>query len=201
MPNGHCKPEGWPNYDQPLGGREAVVDTAIPRDLVKVLGVESQIRSEAEAFTRAFLHNNTEAHPRHDPKSLLSHKAVILEYPRTKKKALNKKRAKGINAQQKRQLKIFHLKSEHQRYELFLPLHELWKQYILDLCNGFKPTSSPQSVQQKLLKADFHGAIITGGCSSGPPPPDSGTANTGTRGEDPHSMQTDLKCVERKRNQ
>ncbi|XP_061526580.1 ribonuclease P protein subunit p29 isoform X2 [Phycodurus eques] len=140
---------------------EAVVDTPIPRDLVKVLGVESQIRSKAEAFTQAFLNNNTEPHPQHDPKSMLSYKAVILEYSRTKKKMLNKKRAKGINAQQKRELKIFHIKGEHQRYELFLPLHELWKQYILDLCNGLKPTSSPQSVQQKLLKADFHGAIIT----------------------------------------
>lgn len=25
------------------------------------------------------------------------------------------------------------------RYSLFLPLHELWKQYIRDLCNGLKP--------------------------------------------------------------
>ncbi|KAJ0056675.1 hypothetical protein NL108_012058, partial [Boleophthalmus pectinirostris] len=45
-------------------------------------------------------------------------------------------------------------------YELFLPLHELWKQYIIDLCNGLQPTTNPQLVQGKLLKADFHGAII-----------------------------------------
>ncbi|XP_061671533.1 ribonuclease P protein subunit p29 [Syngnathoides biaculeatus] len=140
---------------------EAVVDTPIPRSLVKVLGVESQIRSKAEAFTQAFLKNNTDLHPQHDSKTVLGHKAVILKYTKPKKKTLSKKRPKGINAQQKREMKIFHIKSEHQRYELFLPLHELWKQYIIDLCNGLKPTSSPQSVQQKLLKADFHGAIIT----------------------------------------
>lgn len=26
------------------------------------------------------------------------------------------------------------------RYELFLPLHDLWRRYVLDLCAGLKPT-------------------------------------------------------------
>ncbi|XP_061132078.1 ribonuclease P protein subunit p29 isoform X3 [Syngnathus typhle] len=137
------------------------MDTHIPHDLEKVLGVKAQIRSKAQAFTQAFLKRNTEPQPQKDAKGLLSHKAVILEYSRSNKKILHKKRPKGLNAQQKREIKIFHIKSEHQRYEVFLPLHDLWKQYIIDLCNGLKPTSSPHSVQQKLLKADFHGAIIT----------------------------------------
>ncbi|KAG7268554.1 hypothetical protein CRUP_036311, partial [Coryphaenoides rupestris] len=48
------------------------------------------------------------------------------------------------------------------RYELFLPLHDLWKQYIASvLCIGIRPISCPRIVQQKLLKADFHGAILT----------------------------------------
>ncbi|KAK2529965.1 Pop4 [Columba guinea] len=46
-------------------------------------------------------------------------------------------------------------------YALFLPLHELWKQYIRDLCHGLKPDAQPQMVQSKLLKADLHGAIVT----------------------------------------
>ncbi|XP_057696132.1 ribonuclease P protein subunit p29-like isoform X2 [Corythoichthys intestinalis] len=136
---------------------EAVVHKPIPCDLVKVLGVEPQIYSKAETFTQAFLKNNAHLN---DTKSVLSHKAVILEYSRPKKKTSTKMKAKGMNAQQKREMKIFHVKSEHQRYELFLPLHELWKQYIIHLCNGLNPTSSPQSVQKKLVKADFHGAII-----------------------------------------
>ncbi|XP_061132081.1 ribonuclease P protein subunit p29 isoform X5 [Syngnathus typhle] len=114
---------------------EAAMDTHIPHDLEKVLGVKAQIRSKAQAFTQAFLKRNTEPQPQKDAKGLLSHKAVILEYSRSNKKILHKKRPKGLNAQQKREIKIFHIKSEHQ--------------------------SSPHSVQQKLLKADFHGAIIT----------------------------------------
>ncbi|XP_044053328.1 ribonuclease P protein subunit p29 isoform X2 [Siniperca chuatsi] len=141
---------------------EALVRATIPRDLVKALGVESQTNSKAEAFTQAFLKSSIQQHARHDLKSMLSHKAVILGYARPKKgkSKRNSKKAKGLNARQKRAMKIFQIKPEHQRYKLFLPLHELWRQYVIDLCSGLKPTS-PQFVQQKLLKADFHGAIIT----------------------------------------
>ncbi|XP_068430135.1 ribonuclease P protein subunit p29 [Clinocottus analis] len=142
---------------------EALVRATIPQDLVKVLGVEPRTDSQAEAFTRSFLKNGIQPNSRTDLNSMLSHKAVVLGYARPKKdKSKTKsKRAKGLNARQKRAMKIFHIKPEHQRYELFLPLHELWRQYIIDLCNGLKPSCSPQFVQQKLLKADFHGAILT----------------------------------------
>ncbi|KAM8735334.1 ribonuclease P protein subunit p29 [Acanthopagrus latus] len=142
---------------------EALVQAAIPRDLVDFLGVEPQTNSKAQAFTKAFLKNSTQQQSQHKVQSMLSHKAVILGYSRPKKdkSRRNTKRAKGLNARQKRAMKIFHIKPEHQRYELFLPLHELWRQYITDLCSGLKSTSNPQFIQQKLLKADFHGAIIT----------------------------------------
>nr|XP_020469391.1 ribonuclease P protein subunit p29 isoform X2 [Monopterus albus] len=140
---------------------EALVRARIPQDLAKVLSVQSQTKTKAEAFTQAFLKKSLQQHKRHNLKSMLSHKAVILGYSRPKKAKRKSKKAKGLNAHQKRAMKIFQIKPEHQRYELFLPLHELWRQYIIDLCGGLKPTSSPQFVQQRLLKADFHGAIIT----------------------------------------
>ncbi|KAM8894023.1 ribonuclease P protein subunit p29-like isoform 5-T5 [Spinachia spinachia] len=142
---------------------DALIRVGIPRDLVKVLGVESRSDSQAGAFTRAFLNNNMRQDSRNDAKMLLAHKAVILDYCRPKKDKSKRKsrKAKGLNARQKRAMKVFHLKPEHQRYELFLPLHELWRQYVIDLCNGLSATCSPQFVQQKLLKADFHGAILT----------------------------------------
>ncbi|KAM6943528.1 ribonuclease P protein subunit p29 [Xenentodon cancila] len=142
---------------------EALVRSSVPRELVQLLGVEPQTNSKAAAFTEAFLENSIQRSTCQDVKNMLKHKAVILGYSRPKKDKTNrnKKKAKGLNACQKRTLKIFQLKPEHQRYELFLPLHDLWRQYIIDLCGGLKPSSSPQFVQQKLLKADFHGAIIT----------------------------------------
>ncbi|XP_078215685.1 ribonuclease P protein subunit p29 isoform X2 [Callithrix jacchus] len=117
---------------------------------------------QAEAFVRAFLKRST---PRMNPKARedqLQRKAVILEYfIRHKRKEKKKKKAKGLSARQRRELRLFDIKPEQQRYSLFLPLHELWKQYIRDLCNGLKPDTQPQMIQAKLLKADLHGAIIS----------------------------------------
>ncbi|KAM9861129.1 ribonuclease P protein subunit p29 [Aulostomus maculatus] len=141
---------------------EALVRCRIPRDLGVLLDVESRTISKSAAFTETFLKNSIEQHEQYDLKNILSHKAVTLSYTRARKeRGMSSKRAKGLSAKQKRAMKIFQIRTEHQRYELFLPLHDLWRQYIVDLCGGLKPTSSPQFVQQKLLKADFHGAIIT----------------------------------------
>ncbi|XP_045044368.2 ribonuclease P protein subunit p29 isoform X2 [Desmodus rotundus] len=91
----------------------------------------------------------------------LQRKAVVLEYfPRRKRKE-TKKKSRGLSARQRRELRLFDIKPEQQRYNLFLPLHELWKQYIRDLCNGLKPDTQPQMIQAKLLKADLHGAIVS----------------------------------------
>ncbi|XP_069757803.1 ribonuclease P protein subunit p29 isoform X2 [Narcine bancroftii] len=87
------------------------------------------------------------------------YKSLPLLCPTTKLK--KKKKRKCLSAKERRDLRIFELKPEQQRYELFLPLHELWKQYIRDLCNGLKPQMSMNMIQTKLMKADFHGAIVT----------------------------------------
>nr|XP_020510142.1 ribonuclease P protein subunit p29-like [Labrus bergylta] len=142
---------------------EALIQTTFPRGLGKILGVESKTKSKAEAFTRAFVKNSIQRPTRLDPKSMLSHKAVNLSYARIKrdKSKRSRKKAKGLNARQKRAMKVFQIKPENQRYELFLPLHELWRKYIIDLCGGANRLSNPQFLQQKLVKADFHGAIIS----------------------------------------
>ncbi|XP_045564682.1 ribonuclease P protein subunit p29 isoform X2 [Salmo salar] len=112
-------------------------------------------------FTNGFLKNSLPGMSKKNIGDFMLRKAVVLKYAKKKKEKKNKKRAKGLNAKQRREMKVFQLKPEHQKYELFLPLHELWKQYIRDLCNGLKPESNPQTIQQRLLKADFHGAILT----------------------------------------
>ncbi|KAM4597009.1 ribonuclease P protein subunit p29 [Fundulus diaphanus] len=142
---------------------EVHVCTTIPQDLVRRLGAEAHTNSKATKFTEAYLKKCIQQPTRLDVKNILTHKAVILGYSRPKKDKTkrNSKKAKGLSARQKRMMKVFQIKPEHQRYELFLPLHKLWGQYITDLCGGLKSTSNPQFVQQKLLKADFHGAIIT----------------------------------------
>ncbi|XP_071258101.1 ribonuclease P protein subunit p29-like isoform X2 [Salvelinus alpinus] len=112
-------------------------------------------------FTNGFLKNSLPGLSKKEIGDFMLRKAVVLKYAKKKKEKKKKKKAKGLTAKQRREMKVFQLKPEHQKYELFLPLHELWKQYIRDLCNGLKPESNPQTIQQRLLKADFHGAILT----------------------------------------
>lgn len=115
----------------------------------------------AEAFVRAFLKRSMPHMSQQDCESHLQRKAVVLEYFTRRKRKEKKKKSKGLSARQRRELRLFDIKPEQQRYSLFLPLHELWKQYIQDLCNGLKPDTQPQLIQAKLLKADLHGAIIS----------------------------------------
>ncbi|KAG0064374.1 RNase P/RNase MRP complex subunit [Linnemannia elongata] len=72
-----------------------------------------------------------------------------------RRKRANK--AKVLTAKEKRQLNVYDIPLASRKYELFEPLHELWKGYVEELFG----TSNPLAFTQKLLKADFHGAIIT----------------------------------------
>ncbi|KAM9547507.1 ribonuclease P protein subunit p29-like [Salvelinus alpinus] len=140
---------------------ERLVQASLPPDQGRILGIVSQSDKQAEMFTNGFLKNSLPGLSKKEIGDFMLRKAVVLKYAKKKKEKKKKKKAKGLTAKQRREMKVFQLKPEHQKYELFLPLHELWKQYIRDLCNGLKPESNPQTIQQRLLKADFHGAILT----------------------------------------
>lgn len=89
-------------------------------------------------------------------------KVMLLDNPlksseEKKKRTILKKKVKTMSAKEKRQTRIYEIPKECHKYELFVPLHELWLQYIEELYGK----SSPNIFGQKLLKADFHGAILT----------------------------------------
>ncbi|CAL8404470.1 unnamed protein product [Boreogadus saida] len=164
---------------------ERLLQLKNPHEMGVVLGIGvNKTLKVAESFTRAFIANSMKQSEARFLEDALSRKAVILEYARPKrpkakrkskegkgkaevleyareKRPTAKRKSKALSAGEKRRLKVFDIKPEHQRYELFLPLNNLWKQYILSICNGLRRSSNPQLIQQKLLKADFHGAILT----------------------------------------
>ncbi|KAF9150615.1 RNase P/RNase MRP complex subunit [Linnemannia schmuckeri] len=72
-----------------------------------------------------------------------------------RRKRANK--AKVLTAKEKRQLNVYDIPLASRKYELFEPLHQLWKGYVEELFGN----ANPLAFTQKLLKADFHGAIIT----------------------------------------
>lgn len=94
--------------------------------LVSFAHFQPQTNSKAQAFTKAFLRNSTQQQSQLKVQSMLSHKAVILGYSRPKKdkSRRNSKKAKGLNARQKRAMKIFQIKPEHQRLVRNLHPHD-----------------------------------------------------------------------------
>lgn len=63
-----------------------------------------------------------------------------------------KKQKKGIGKTSKT------IPIEELKFELYLPLHELWKEYITELLGR---NFSEKNIAQKILKADLHGSLIS----------------------------------------
>lgn len=74
-----------------------------------------------------------------------------------KKKNKKNKKDKKLTAREKRRLKVYDLPKEAHQYKLFEPLAELWQGYMDKLL-----LQGTANFEQKLIKADFHGAPFTG---------------------------------------
>jgi len=67
-----------------------------------------------------------------------------------------KRSQKHMSMRQHRQCGSFDFPRKYQRYDIFLPMHEMWKEYIGELLRNCRK----KSIEQCLLAADFHGAIL-----------------------------------------
>ncbi|KAI8342802.1 ribonuclease P protein subunit p29 [Chlamydoabsidia padenii] len=67
-------------------------------------------------------------------------------------------RNRPLNARERRALNIYDLDPAAIIYTNFIPLHDLWNGYMNDLKDGGEGL---EQFAQKLLKADFHGSILT----------------------------------------
>lgn len=74
-----------------------------------------------------------------------------------------RQKPKPLSAKEKRMLGIYDIPKEDQKYEVFVPLHQLWVGYmweILDIKEGKPAYVDAQSVGPKLASADYHGAEL-----------------------------------------
>jgi ribonuclease P protein subunit POP4 len=71
-----------------------------------------------------------------------------------------KRTPKQMSSKERKKKRLFYLdrKAEIQ-YDKYLPLHELWKQYIYDLF--LESNFESMTTSDTLLKADFHGCILS----------------------------------------
>lgn len=77
--------------------------------------------------------------------------------PKTQKK---KPKRKEVSAKKKRIHGIYNISTANQRYEMYLPLHKLWQDYMKNMLN-LQTNSCLKSAYAKLLRADYHGCILT----------------------------------------
>ncbi|KAG4305467.1 hypothetical protein PORY_001023 [Pneumocystis oryctolagi] len=67
-----------------------------------------------------------------------------------------KKKPKPLSSREKKATGIYDISKDACRYDIWLPLHNLWKEYIKEIIGS----NSELVISQKLLKADMHGTNI-----------------------------------------
>jgi len=80
----------------------------------------------------------------------------MVKREKKEKQRIEKLKQKRMGSKQKRETGFYNIPFENCVYDQYLPLHELWKQYITDIVGN---TTGPL-MAMKVLKADLHGAII-----------------------------------------
>ncbi|TPX33090.1 hypothetical protein SmJEL517_g03926 [Synchytrium microbalum] len=91
------------------------------------------------------------------PRDAAKRKAARL---RSKKLRQGKNKKEKLNASDKRRLGVYDVPKEQCKYKLFEPLHELWNQYMKDLLGDSNNIVAAIALP-KILKADFHGCLLT----------------------------------------
>lgn len=116
-----------------------------------------QLNCSARSFVKSFLGRVVQQN-KEDLDSKLRCDPVILD--RLNKHKSNKKpKRKEMSLKEKRSRGIYKISSKNQRYEMYLPLHELWTGYMQEMLN-LTSESNLKVVYPKLLRADYHGCIL-----------------------------------------
>eukprot|EP00742_Colponemidia_sp_Colp-10_P007823 GILJ01008437.1.p1 GENE.GILJ01008437.1~~GILJ01008437.1.p1 ORF type:complete len:266 (+),score=41.03 GILJ01008437.1:33-830(+) len=96
----------------------------------------------------------------------LAGKALLLDNPQTafsleaaqqKKRQRDAMNEKRMGVRERKSRSMYNIEEQAIKYELFVPLHQLWVQYMQDLIGT---TDNELTICMKLLKADLHGAVI-----------------------------------------
>ncbi|KAG8437356.1 hypothetical protein GDO86_008163 [Hymenochirus boettgeri] len=109
-----------------------IIYKPLPPEEAQQLGLQLQDPRKAVSFVNAFLKHSM-PNVKKSLQENLERKAVVLEYSYKKKKKKSNK-SKVLTAKERREMRIFEIKPEQQK--------------------------QPQMIQNKLLKADLHGALV-----------------------------------------
>lgn len=86
----------------------------------------------------------------------VSDKYMTLHKTKSKRELHKAKKSKSklMTSRKRKEMRLFELPKDCEKYQLYLPLHTLWKEYINDLIE------SHSNIESLILRADYHGALI-----------------------------------------
>ncbi|XP_022342004.2 ribonuclease P protein subunit p29-like isoform X2 [Crassostrea virginica] len=85
-----------------------------------------------------------------------------LDNKRTRKRTPKIFNRKSLTSRERRKLKLFDIPKEGHKFETYLPMHELWKEYMRETLGLTDKTKTfDQYNCESILKADFHGCFLT----------------------------------------
>ncbi|KAG8957509.1 hypothetical protein FRC03_010070 [Tulasnella sp. 419] len=98
--------------------------------------------------------------------------ATTQKQKKARREKLQQRKETGVMGRNEaKRRSIWNLQKGAAKYHLFLPIHHLWLGYMAELFNLPSPPTDPSEpptrvpssavIHQKLIKADYHGCIIT----------------------------------------
>lgn len=81
-----------------------------------------------------------------------------------KEKTKRRQNPKPLSAKEKRISGIYDIPDDTKKYEIYVPLHKMWGEYmreVLGMGEDEKRSLTAQSAGSKLASADYHGAELT----------------------------------------
>ena len=127
----------------------------------------------ATIFTEKVLHKPLHVRPSSpDPSSQDARAQRRLQRLRADEKKKCRSKVKPLSAKERHISGVYDIPENSRKYELYLPLHEMWLGYmreILGLKEGESAFVTANSSGSKLASADYHGAkimVVKSRCSS-----------------------------------
>lgn len=124
-------------------------------------------KKEKNAFIKEYLRETLPSR-RYNIEEMEALKNKVQPLIKTKKawtKLKSKRRRNVLTCREKKELKLFDIPKEGHKFEDFLPLHRMWQDYMRDIVDFSRlheeTTKNSTENHLKLLKADYHGCMIT----------------------------------------
>lgn len=138
----------------------------MPEHIAQTLLRQAHSPAAADAiFTEKVLHKPLRLRPTSpDPTSSDARAIRRRQRLRKQEKAGRRQKPQLLSAREKRITSIYDVPDSAKKYEIYVPLHKMWVEYmweVLSMKTGEKSYVTAHNTGSKLTSADYHGANIS----------------------------------------